>query len=124
MTQMGINLLQDIWPAIAAEGALTTVTYQRITQGSVTSTSLVSGNLGITTYSTSWDVIRSDYKTHEIDGVRVMQGDVQIRGLKNALSVTPQAEDIVMIDSARYRVVRPGSKTDGATWILQLRSPA
>lgn len=123
MTQMGTKLLADIWPTLQAEGAVTSATYKQITAGTLTSTSIFSTSLGGSTFSTGIEMLLSDFKTVEIDGVQIQRGDRRARFPQSILSITPDQDDRVVISGSTYRVMGVDKPTDGATWSLQLRKP-
>ena len=123
MTQMGTNMVADIWPTLKAEGAVSTGTYTRITPASVTSTNLISGTLGATTYSTGIEFIRKSFRSNEIDGVRIQRGDFMVRFPKSVLSLTPDVDDQLVIGTTTYRVIESIDPVDGASYNLQVRNP-
>ena len=125
MTTLGTRLIDELWPVFDAEGALSTVSYRSITEGSVTSTDLITGGLtasGSTT-TTGIKVIFKDFRSFEIDGVRVVQGDRRARFPKTVLSVTPTNKDQLVLGTTTYRVINVSEPVDGSSWDLHLRTP-
>jgi hypothetical protein len=121
MTQMGSQMVEDIWEAIRAEGALSTAVFSRRIAGTITSTSLISGGVADTTFSTGQTVLLSAFREGVIDGVNVALGDRKARLRIASLTVTPDTDDQVAIGSITYRIMAVRQDTDGATYTLHLR---
>lgn len=123
MTQMGQNLLADIWPALESEGAFTEMVYRQVTITTITSTNITSTSLGESLYSTGIDVLLHRFTGVEIDGMQLFYGDLEVRFPKSILSVTPRLNDQPVALGSTFRVMGITEPADGASWALLLRRP-
>lgn len=121
MTQLGAELVADIWANFEAAGALSTATYTRITPA--TSTDITDGDLEDVVASTNIKILTRRYRAFEIDGARIQSGDLEFMFPKTLLTFEPDVDDQATRAGRTYRVIYPGEGPDGAMWRLQVRSP-